>query len=79
MTWSDILQDWHGQLERLHSLFPHADPAALARFRGNKHLLAEYIADTHDLTQAEGAEAIELRLMPCAAARPTRSFACAAE
>ncbi|MFD0979871.1 hypothetical protein [Tropicimonas aquimaris] len=79
MTWSDILQDWHGQLSRLHDLFPHADPVALARFRGNKRLLAEYIADTHDLTEAEGAEAIEWRLMPGAATRDVGAFACAAE
>ncbi|WP_068112312.1 hypothetical protein [Tropicimonas marinistellae] len=77
MTWGDILQDWHGQLDRLEAMFPHADTAALVRFRGNKHLLAEYIADTHDLTLAEGLEAVELRLLP-GAATPAH-FACAAE
>lgn len=66
MTWSDILTDWNGQLARLQIIFPHADVAALARFRGNKRLLAEYIADTHDLTYAEGVEAVEMRLLPCA-------------
>ena len=66
MTWRDLLLDWQGQLDRLAELFPHADPEALARFRGNRALLAEYIADTHELTLAEGYEAIEMRMLPCA-------------
>lgn len=69
MTWRDLLADWHENLDRLHLLFPHADTTALIRFRGNKALLAEYIADTHDLTLDEGHEAVDLRLLP--AARPT--------
>ncbi len=66
MTWGDLLRDWHDQLETLSDLFPHADPSALARFRGNRGLLAQYIADTHDLTLEEGAEAVEMRLLPSA-------------
>lgn len=68
MTWRDLLQDWQGQLDRLAAIFPHADPEALVRFRGNKALLAAYIADTHDLTLAEGHEAVDLRLLPGARA-----------
>ena len=64
MTWRDLLQNWHGQLDRLAEIFPHADPSALVRFRGNRDLLAQYIADTHDLTFAEGIEAVEMRLLP---------------
>lgn len=64
MTWRDLLQDWQGQLDRLSEIFPYADADALIRFRGNRDLLAEYIADSHDLTLAEGYEAVELRLLP---------------
>ena len=67
MTWRDMLTDWNAQLDRLSDLFPQADPCALVRFRGNKALLAEYIADTHDLTLAEGHEAVDFRLLPGAA------------
>ncbi|WP_116131795.1 hypothetical protein [Tropicimonas sp. IMCC34043] len=73
MTWSDILTEWTDHLAQLGQIFPHADAAALARFRGNKLLLAEYIADTHDLTFREGLEAVEMRLLPCA--RPLRDAA----
>ncbi len=69
MTWSEILQDWQCQIDRLTALFPCADPEALVRFRGDKTLLAQYIADTHDLTEAEGQEAIDMRLLPGCAAR----------
>ncbi len=72
-----MLQDWHGQLPRLQTLFPHADIAALTRFRGNRQLLAEYIANTHDLTLDEGIEALEMRLLTGATRR--RAFAVAAE
>ncbi|SDI46089.1 hypothetical protein [Aliiruegeria lutimaris] len=65
MTWGDLLENWHCQIECLVACFPHADPEALVRFRGNRDLLAEYIADTHELTLAEGFEAIEMRLLPC--------------
>lgn len=78
MTWRDLLQDWHGQLDRLATLFPHADPCALVRFRGNKTLLAEYIADSHDLTLAEGMEVLEMRLLQGAAPMAER-VPCAAE
>ncbi|PRY26276.1 hypothetical protein CLV78_101371 [Aliiruegeria haliotis] len=64
MTWRDLLMDWHDHIDRVADIFPHADPCALVRFRGNRELLAEYIADTHDLTPAEGIEAVELRLLP---------------
>ncbi|MDV7144958.1 hypothetical protein R3X27_19935 [Tropicimonas sp. TH_r6] len=66
MTWGDLFRDWHGQIDTLSNLFPHADPSALARFRGNRGLLAQYIADTHELTLEEGTEAVELRLLPSA-------------
>ena len=79
MTWRDLLQDWQGQLERLSDIFPHADPDALIRFRGNRDLLAEYIADTHDLTLAEGHEAVELRLLPGARTDVASGRLCAAE
>ena len=79
MTWRDLLDDWHGQLARLAELFPHADPEALIRFRGNRALLAEYIADTHELTLAEGQEAVELRLLPGARPADFREELCAAE
>lgn len=66
MTWGNLLEHWHGQVGRITEIFPHADPCALVRFRGNRDLLAQYIADTHDLTVAEGHEAIDLRLLPAA-------------
>ncbi|SFB84949.1 hypothetical protein [Tropicimonas isoalkanivorans] len=75
MTWCEFLQEWHGQLHRLQTLFPYADATALARFRGNKHLLTEYIANTHDLTLSEGLEALELRLLPGAQAKTTFAYA----
>ena len=65
MTWGDLLEDWQCHVSCLVACFPHADPEALVRFRGNRDLLAEYIADTHELTLAEGHEAIEMRLLPC--------------
>jgi hypothetical protein len=68
MTWRDLLADWQEHLDCLQALFPHADIGALVRFRGNKDLLAEYIADTHDLTLTEGHDAVDMRLLPGARA-----------
>ena len=79
MTWRDLLQDWHGQLDRLAETFPHADQSALVRFRGNRDLLAQYIADTHDLTYAEGIEALDMRLLPGAQLSDMPPSLCAAE
>lgn len=64
MTWDELFSNWPEQVDRLVSIFPHADRCALIRFRGNRRHLAQYLADAHDLTEAEGLEAIELRLLP---------------
>lgn len=77
MTWRDIMQHWTWHIDRFQHLFPHADAEALVRFRGNKELLAEYIANTHDLTLREGMDALEHRLMPGADGIEPR--VCAAE
>lgn len=79
MTWKDLLLEWHDQIDRLAELFPHADPCALVRFRGNRAFLAEYIADTHDLTLSEGQEAVELRLLQSARRARRETFLDAAE
>lgn len=79
MTWGDLLEDWQMRIDRLTELFPHADAVALQRFRGNKSLLAQYIADTHDLTLSEGYEALDMRLLPGCQGTSSDRGLCAAE
>ena len=63
MTWDRFLEMWPSQIERVLALFPRAERCALLRYRGNRSHLAQYIADTHDLTYAEADELLETRLM----------------
>lgn len=70
MTWSEMKSQWELHLERVAELFPHTEPKAIARFRGNPALLAEYIADTHDVTISEAIFLIEDRLLPTGARQP---------
>lgn len=63
MAWEQYLLIWVDQINRIKELFPHIEPAALDRFRGNIDHFAAYLADTHDLTFREGMAAIEDRLL----------------
>ncbi len=53
-------QDWPAVADRLCLWFPHFDSAALRRFRGDRAKLVTYLAESHDLTEAEAAEQLEM-------------------
>ncbi|MEO0936789.1 MAG: hypothetical protein AAFY38_01395 [Pseudomonadota bacterium] len=53
MSWTNMLEEWNVLMHAFVARFPHCDPAALRRFRGNRDLLVTYLADTHELTEAE--------------------------
>ena len=55
-------EGWPALVEGLCLWFRHADPAALGRFRGDGAKLVTYLADCHDLTEAEAAEQLEIYL-----------------
>ena len=58
MPWSQVLEVWQNLFERLCADFPHLDELALRRFRGNRDLLVNYLAETHELTQSEADECL---------------------
>lgn len=69
MTWSRLLSEWRDHIPEALWLFPHLDPQALARFRGDRGLLATYLAETHDLTLSEAQDCINDRLLALSPAR----------
>lgn len=63
MTWIPPSPDWPNLIDRLCARFPHMDGAALSRFRGDRAHLVMYLAETHDLTPREAAQALDEWLM----------------
>jgi len=63
MAWKQLFENWAHALPRIVALYPHVDPVALQRFRGNRSLFVAYLAATHDLTLREAEEAVEDMLL----------------
>ncbi|MCW1950858.1 MAG: hypothetical protein KIH44_005770 [Octadecabacter sp.] len=59
MSRTHALADWPHLSKRLCNHFRHLNPAAMARFRGNRAKLNLYLAQTHDLTLAEASQALD--------------------
>lgn len=59
MPWTTAFSHWPRLGPLLCYDFPHLDPAAIRRFRGNLTALVEYLANTHDLTAAEARDALQ--------------------
>lgn len=59
MAWKQLFENWADALPRIMARYPHVDPVALRRYRGNRSLFVAYLAATHDLTLAEAGEAVE--------------------
>ncbi len=59
MPWTIVTQDWAAFVDRLCAWFPYFDRAALRRFRGDRQKLVTYLADSHDLTEAEASEQLD--------------------
>ncbi len=58
MPWTLAFSFWSRISPQLCRDFPHLDPAAIRRFRGNISALIEYLANTHELTLSEASEVL---------------------
>ena len=59
MPWTIVTQDWAAFVDRLCAWFPYFDAEAVRRFRGDRDKLVTYLADSHDLTEAEASEQLD--------------------
>lgn len=59
MPWAHVLASWPNLIDHLCDDFRHLEASALRRFRGDRAKMETYLAETHDLTEAEAAEALE--------------------
>ena len=59
MSWTTALTRWPHLLDQLCAQFRYLERAALIRFRGDRAKLNLYLAQTHDLTVDEAAEALD--------------------
>ena len=59
MPWTEAFERWALLGTEFCADFPFLDRVAIQRFRGDYHALTEYLANTHDLTLAEAADALE--------------------
>ena len=59
MSWTLALANWPELLAQLCTRFRHLDHSALIRFRGNRAKMNLYLAETHDLTITEAAQALD--------------------
>ncbi len=58
MPWTTVTALWPCFVETLCAHFPHFEPAAVRRFRGDRAKLVTYLAETHDLTLIEASETL---------------------
>jgi hypothetical protein len=58
MPWDFVFSRWASLAHSFCRDFPHLDPDAISRFRGNYRALVSYLADTHDLTHSEAANVL---------------------
>ena len=63
MAWKQLFENWADALPKIVGLYPHVDPVALQRFRGNRTLFVAYLAATHDLTLREADEGVNDMLL----------------
>ncbi|MDF1872673.1 hypothetical protein [Vannielia sp.] len=75
MAWKQLFENWAEALPRIVDLYPHVDPIALQRFRGNRSLFVAYIAATHELTLAEASDAVDDMLLRFGRQRETLAAA----
>lgn len=59
MSWAEAFEQWSQLSNEFCADFPFLDRVAIQRFRGNYQNLIEYLANTHELTQIEAAEALQ--------------------
>lgn len=59
MPWDHVLASWPNLAGYLCADFNHLEENALRRFRGDRTKLVIYLAETHDLTEAEAAETLD--------------------
>ena len=59
MPWDHVLASWPNLADHLCADFKHLEETAVRRFRGDRTKLVIYLAETHDLTEAEAAEALD--------------------
>ncbi|SMX31163.1 hypothetical protein [Octadecabacter ascidiaceicola] len=59
MSWTQARALWPQLSASLCQRFRHLNPTAMARFRGDRAKLNLYLAQTHDLTLAEAAQALD--------------------
>lgn len=59
MPWTHVLASWPDLLDHLAADFKHLELAALRRFRGDRHKMEVYLAETHDLTLSEARETLD--------------------
>ncbi len=60
MPWTFVTRDWPAFVEQLCAWFPYFDEDAVRRFRGDRSKLVTYLAETHDLTEAEASDQLGL-------------------
>lgn len=58
MPWTVVTAEWPHFVEKLCDHFRWLDPAAIRRFRGDRSKMVTYLAETHDLTEAEACETL---------------------
>jgi len=59
MPWAHVLASWPNLIEHLCDDFRHLELSAMRRFRGDRTKMETYLAETHDLTRSEAAEALD--------------------
>jgi hypothetical protein len=59
MPWTHVLASWPHLIDHLCDDFPDLEAAAIRRFRGDRSRMETYLAETHDLTPDEAADALD--------------------
>jgi hypothetical protein len=62
MNWREVAGNWPAFVEAAAVRWPQADATRLLAIDGNREQFEAYISETHDLTQAEVREDVEVLL-----------------
>jgi hypothetical protein len=60
MSWKEVETAWHDLVDRILAQWPEASAERVMALAGDRKAFTTYIAERHDLTLAEAADAIEM-------------------
>lgn len=57
--WRDVQMAWTDAVNQIKQRWPETDATYLTGIKGDRHLFVGHLADRHDLTLTEAAEAVQ--------------------